>query len=257
VSSALVRAASAFFAGSRTVSAQLGATFGFESDKPFWARFESTAAAALRALPPGSTVLDLGGGRRCVYAGALPEDHQLRLVAVDISEEELAANRDVSDTCVADIAQGLPFEEASVDFILSRALLEHVDGVPRAAANMARVLRPGGRALHFVPGRYSLFGIAARVLPFGPLLRLHHMVVPSSRNEVEFEVVYDHCHPAALERVFREAGFAEVEVEVCWAQPGYFESLPPLYLLTSLYERAAQALGLRRAAAYMIVSATR
>ena len=246
-----------FFEANTRLSREIAARLGIKSDKPFWRRFEDSAACALRELPPGSTVLDLGGGRRCVYAGALPADHDLRLVAVDISAEELAANRDVSEAHVADVAAGLPFPDQSVDLVLSRALLEHIDGVPAAVQNMARVLKPGGRALHFLPSRYSLFATAARVLPFDRLLSVLHAVNRDSRGQVEFEVLYDHCDPAAIEGLFTEAGFRDVSVDVCWAQSGYFEPVPPLFLLTSLYEWVVRRLGIRRLAAYMIVSATR
>jgi len=72
--------------------------FHLASDKPLWQRFQREAAERIRALPDGATVLDLGGGRRCVYAQAVPADRDIRLVAVDISAEELAANEDVTET---------------------------------------------------------------------------------------------------------------------------------------------------------------
>jgi ubiquinone/menaquinone biosynthesis C-methylase UbiE len=246
-----------FFAANTRASHRVAAALGLESDKPFWDAFEQTAADKLRGLPSGSTVLDLGGGRRSVYAKALAEANPLRLVAVDVSPEELALNQDVEETCVADVADELPFADASIDLILSRAALEHVDGVPAAARNMARVLRPGGAALHFVPCRYSLFGIAARLLAFGPLLRVLHAVDPESRGQTEFEVCYDHCYPSAIRDVFSEAGFREVSIEVCWAQPGYFEPVFPLFLLTSAYEFMVRRLRITGLAAYMIVSAVR
>jgi SAM-dependent methyltransferase len=49
--------------------------------------------------------------------------------------------------------EGLPFPEASFDLILSHEVLEHVQDDRKAAAEMARVLRPGGRAVIFVPNR--------------------------------------------------------------------------------------------------------
>jgi SAM-dependent methyltransferase len=192
-----------------------------------------------------------------VYAQALRPDQDVRLVAVDIDADELALNEDVAETCVANVAEGLPFDDASVDLILSRALLEHVDGVPAAARHMARVMRPGGTALHLIPGRYSIFGTAARVLPFGPLLRVLHAVNPSSVGQVEFDVHYDSCHPDGIERAFREAGFRDVDITWCWAQPGYFERIYPLFLGHALYERAVRKLGLRRLASYMVVRAVR
>lgn len=231
--------------------------FRLRTDKILWQRFERAADALIRTLPDGATVLDLGGGRRCVYAGSVQPPGRVKLVAVDISADELALNRDVSETCVADVAAGLPLPDGSVDLILSRALLEHVQGVPAAIRHMARVLKPGGVALHLVPCRYSLFGMAARLLPFDLLVRLVHLVMPWTRGYVEFPVHYDHCYPQALENEFRTAGFSHVEAWITWAQPGYFEAAYPAFLLHALYEWAVRHLRLRNLAAYAVVQATR
>src|SRR3954453_2178764 len=88
---------------------------GLPSDKPLWQHFERQAGQLIRSLPDGATAVDLGGGRRCVYAQALRPDQDVRLVAVDIDEEELALNQDVAETRVANVAEGLPFDDASVD----------------------------------------------------------------------------------------------------------------------------------------------
>lgn len=227
------------------------------TDKTLWEQFERAADDLIRALPDGAAVLDLGGGRRCVYAGSVHPPGRVTLVAVDISADELALNSDVSAKRVADVAAGLPLPDGSVDLILSRALLEHVRGVPAAIRHMGRVLKPGGVALHLVPCRYSLFGLAARALPFGPLVRLVHVVMPWTRGNVEFPVVYDHCYPRALEEEFRAAGFSRVETWITWAQPGYFEAAYPAFLLHALYEWTVRRLRLRNLAAYVVVRATR
>jgi SAM-dependent methyltransferase len=227
------------------------------SDEALWVGFESEASALIHDLPDGAVVLDLGGGRSCRYAGAVQPPGRVKLVAVDISPEELALNKDVADTCVGDVAAGLPGDDGSVDLILSRALLEHVDNVPAAVRHMARVLRPGGTALHFIPCRYSLFGTAARLLPFGPLLRLTHRVSPAMREVIMFPVHYDHCYPQALEREFQAAGFSEVDIQVTWACSGYFTPIYPLYLLHAAYEHVMRRLNARRLAQYMVVRAVR
>jgi len=252
----LTRAAAACFRLGTALSQRIAARLPLESDKQFYNRFDDQAAAEIRALSEGSTLLDLGGGRRCIYA-ASADAAQLRLVAVDISAEELALNHDVDETCVANIADSLPFATASVDLILSRTLLEHVQGVRPAAENMARVLRPGATALHLVPGRYSLFGTAARLLPFHLLLRLLHFVAPHFRGQVEFEVEYDQCHPSAMRAAFRDAGFQQVTIDVCWSQSAYFEAIPPLFAIVSVYDSLMRRLKLQRFAAYMIVRAVR
>ena len=67
-----------------------------------------------------------------MYYGAVDPPGRLDVVAVDISPEELALNPHAARTVVADVAVGLPIPDASADLILSRALLEHVKGVPAA-----------------------------------------------------------------------------------------------------------------------------
>lgn len=51
----------------------------------------------------------------------------------------------------------LPYADASFDLVLSHEVLEHVQDDRQAVAEMVRVLRPGGRALIFVPNRLYPF----------------------------------------------------------------------------------------------------
>jgi len=225
------------------------------SDKDLWGRFEQEVQHRIRSLPDGASVLDVGGGRRCVYWHALRPE--LELIVADVSAEELALNPHATHTVVADVSQGLPLPAASVDLLVSRAVLEHVPDVRAAARNMASVLKPGATTIHLVPGRFSLFGLAARVLPFKALLAAVHRVLPHTADQVEFEVHYDQGTPAQMQRAFEAAGFRDVSVEVTWAQPGYFEAVYPLFLLYTAYEAIVRRLRVRPLAAYMVVQATR
>ena len=245
------------FAASVRMSDALAARGWVESDQPLWRSFERTVGEALQALPDGGTFVDLGGGRFCAYDAAIPRDRGVKLVAVDISAEELALNRTADRTVVADVARGLPFEGGTVDLLVSRVVLEHVDGVPAAIAHIHRVLAPGGRTIHFVPGRYATFALAARLLPFKPLLKLLHFAIPASVGVVEFDVHYDETDPVALERRFREAGFRDVRVSWTAAQADYYRPVFPAYLLIVLYQTAVRLLRVRRLAAYVIVDARR
>lgn len=112
-------------------------------------------AAASAAAPEGARVLDLGSGtgdiaRELVRLGAR------HVVAADlvkamlrIAQRRAAASRDPRlgariDYVVADALQ-LPFPDATFDAVSSGFLVRNVPHVPRALAEMARVLRPGGR----------------------------------------------------------------------------------------------------------------
>ncbi len=133
---------------------------------------------------------DVGGGRTCSYAHLLPAE-RARLVAVDVSAEELALNEEADEMRVADITRGLPFEDGELAFLSSRAVMEHLPDVGSFVGHAHRVLAPGGRTIHLFPGRYALFALAARLLPFDPLKWLLHRVYPHTHEVVEFPVFYD------------------------------------------------------------------
>ena len=245
------------FAASLRMSTAMERRGWVESDQPLWRRFEDSVRAALAEVPDAGVFVDVGGGRSCVYADAVPRERGVRLVSVDISAEELALNVVADQTVVADIADSMPFADGEDDLLVSRVVLEHVDGVPGAIRHMARVIKPGGRTIHFMPGRFATFAIAARLLPFKPLLRLLHFAVPGSIGVVEFDVHYDKTDPVALERLFREAGFRDVRVSWTAAQADYYKTFAPAYLLIVAYQTLVRRLGLRRLAAYVVVDARR
>lgn len=236
---------------------RLSARFDRRDDAALYARYDAYVGRALRGLPAGGIVADVGGGRSCSFAEMLPLEHALTIVAIDESEEELAANSTADRTMVADVSRDIPFSDGEVDLLVSRTLLEHVPDVQGAATAMARVLKPGAETIHLLPCRYALFAVVARVIPFGVAKRLLHFTIPESKGVVEFEVVYDRGHPRALERVFTEAGFREVRVECTWDQAAYFHSLFPAFLVVLLYQRLAALLRVRALASYAIVRAVR
>ena len=93
------------------------------------------------------------GPRSYLEVGCGPGDLAARVaaelgadvVAVDLSPRmvELARGRGV-DARVGDV-QALPFEDGSFDCAVAAWMLYHVPDVPSALAELARVLRPGGR----------------------------------------------------------------------------------------------------------------
>ncbi len=238
-------------------NSRLSSRFDRRKDAALYARYDADVVAAIRRLPAGSTVVDLGGGRHCSFASQTTRDQGIRIVAVDVSATELAANTSVDETVLADVVDHLPFEDGTVDLLVSRTVLEHVSDVEAAAGNIARVLRPGGQTLHLMPCRYALFAVAARVLRFSVAKKLLHAAIPTTKGVVEFEVFYDRGHPRALKQVFLAAGFRDVEIESTWDQADYFHPVFPLFLLVLLYQRIVEALRIRALASYVIVRAVR
>jgi SAM-dependent methyltransferase len=111
---------------------------------------------------PGALVLDVGcGAGRFSIPLALAG---YRVVGVDLAPEmiaqarELAREHGLTDEAVAFVvgdAEHLDAADASVDAILCRCVLDHVQDPGAALVEFWRVLRPGGRLMLWTLGAYS------------------------------------------------------------------------------------------------------
>ena len=111
-------------------------------------------AVAVAAVQPGWQVLDIAGGTGdLARAFARQAGAQGRVVLTDINEAMLRVGRDrlldeglVLPTAACD-AEKLPFAEASFDLVSVAFGLRNMTHKEAALAEMARVLKPGGRLL--------------------------------------------------------------------------------------------------------------
>jgi SAM-dependent methyltransferase len=111
-----------------------------------------TALIEVAGLSGREQVLDLGCGAGHTALAIAPK--AVQVCAVDVTPEmlavasELAGQRGLCNLsfCQAD-ATALPFRGASFDLVTSRYSAHHYADPARALAEVARVLRPGGRLL--------------------------------------------------------------------------------------------------------------
>jgi arsenite methyltransferase len=108
------------------------------------------AVAELRA---GETVLDLGsGGGIDVLLSAQRVGPSGRAIGVDMTDEMLAlARRNAADAGATNVEfvkgtiENLPLESDAVDVVISNCVINLAADKPAVFAEIARVLRPGGR----------------------------------------------------------------------------------------------------------------
>jgi demethylmenaquinone methyltransferase/2-methoxy-6-polyprenyl-1,4-benzoquinol methylase len=106
---------------------------------PYWRR---TMVKGL-GLPPGARVLDVAAGTGEVTRLLEAEGYQV--VSLDQSREMLARAAERGARTVAARAEALPFADRAFEGLSVTYLLRYVEDVEATLAELARVIRPGGR----------------------------------------------------------------------------------------------------------------
>ncbi len=104
----------------------------------------------------GKTLIDIGGG--IGLQSILWAQHGANVIVIDMAEKRLSQLRRVARQAgvggkirlLAGQAEKIPLDDASVDIAFTKSVLIHTD-LPRAAREIHRVLKPGGRGLFIEP----------------------------------------------------------------------------------------------------------
>jgi SAM-dependent methyltransferase len=113
--------------------------------------------ARLSNLTAGAEVLDLGCGSG-IFTHLLHRRGYV-VAGLDLSPKllELARRKYVEIVFVEGDVENLPFDDASADGVLLSGIVHHLPEPQRCAAEVYRVLRPGGRFVAFDPNRANPF----------------------------------------------------------------------------------------------------
>jgi SAM-dependent methyltransferase len=110
--------------------------------------------------PQGARILDYGCGAGEVVERGLSRG--LDIVGVDVFFEgsnarQKAAERGLLGRSIFEMEYGhIPCPDASFDFIISNQVFEHVPDLAAVLAEIARVVKPGGKLLALFPHRSTL-----------------------------------------------------------------------------------------------------
>jgi SAM-dependent methyltransferase len=176
----------------------------------------------------GDVVYDVGGGKNPVISPDRKAALGIRVVGVDIDGAELAAAPDgaYDRTAAADITtyQG----SGDADLVICQALLEHVRDTDGALRAIASILKPGGRALIFVPSRNAVYARLNLLLPEELKRRILFTVLPHTRRDQGFPAFYDRCTPAGFDGMSRRHGLTTDDRRI-YFHSDYFRFFFPLH----------------------------
>ena len=97
----------------------------------------------LALLPRSERVLDLGAGNGWL-ARRLAGSHRVTAIDLDATDTGLGALDDARVHRVCGELEALPLQNGCYDVVIAAAALHYATHLPRALAEIARVLRPGG-----------------------------------------------------------------------------------------------------------------
>jgi SAM-dependent methyltransferase len=162
--------------------------------------------------PEDGRVLEVGCGSGALWVNVAALLPHLRLTLTDLSEGMVAAAAaavaplaplELADARTCD-AQDLPFDDASFDVVVANHMLYHVPEPRLAAAEFARVLRPGGVLLAATNGPRHLDAVAEvsrAVLGWSSLDFVDQRFGLSTGEEIlrtAFDSVTWHDHPSTM-----------------------------------------------------------
>ena len=148
---------------------------------------ESTIAALsayyAEILSAGADVLDLMSS----WVSHLPEQPVLgRVAGLGMNSDELAANPRLSEYCVHDLnaEPRLPYDDAEFDVVLIAVSVQYLARPIEVFADIARVLRPGGRVV---------VGMSHRCFPTKAIRAFHGI-----GGEQRISLVREYVRPSGL-----------------------------------------------------------
>ena len=175
-----------------------------------WDRSHLERINRLAGFRPGDRVLEVGCGQGHLTKALAAQG--VDIVGVDANPQ--AADVSESDLVKCMPAESLLFDDASFDVVVSVHAIEHIPDLEQAMSEIARVLRPGGRAVFVYPAEpiQGLYAIPTSVILHG---------TPFKARQV-------HCHklwPSKLRRLVEPLGFVETHREFSLLRSPQFSSV--------------------------------
>jgi hypothetical protein len=203
-------------------------------------------AADIAMLKP-SRILEVGGIDRPL----LKRSDSYEYVGIDI-EVQPTCHEKYDAFIVQSIEQPVNIQ---TDMVISITLLEHVSNNTAAITSIFNALNSDGTTHHYVPSKWHPYSIGLRMV--GPSLqrRLIAVLRPAAVDVTGYPAFFDHCSPAAMSALLRNAGFNDIKITCYFRACDYFAFFLPAYLVVAAFENLCQKLSVDFFCSGFVISA--
>lgn len=201
----------------------------------------------LSKLGPGTVLMDAGCGRTAPVLAKFA-GKAARLIGVELVEFDPKAAPAGVELIQANLASVPQIADGSVDLIISRSVLEHIEDIEPVYREMRRILKPGGSFLFLVPNFWDYVSLISWIVPN----KFHAMIVSKTEGRDAhdtFPAYYKSNTHRSVARLAAKTGFRMESCEYLGQYPAMFMFNSALFFLASLYEKLiskVRALGFLR-----------
>lgn len=195
-----------------------------------FSRIDGTVAFYVRVnalVSSSSVVVDFGAGRGRFMDDPVAYKRDMRrlqgrvqrVIGLDVDDAVLQ-NATVDESHVISDGEPLPVADESVDLVVSDFTFEHVADPEWLAAELSRILKPGGWICARTPNKYGYVSVFARLVPNSLHVAVLRIVQPHKKSIDTFPTRYRLNTRRELRRHFPEQRFDHIVFEHD-AQPAY------------------------------------
>lgn len=196
----------------------------------------------LSLMDSEDVVLDVGAGAG-ISAHTDFRGHVARVCGID-PDDRVLHNPHLDEARVG-FADRIPYPDDNFDFAFAWNVVEHLESPDTVFAEVARVLKPGGRFVFKTPNRWHYVTLISRLLPH----RFHHAIIGRifrrTRADI-FPTVYRCNSEPRIRRLAARSGFEVNEIRFLEPRPEYMRFSPLAYPFGIAYERIVNATGALR-----------